>query len=121
MENRHIKIKEIIQLLDAKVVTSNDILDPNLIIKSGFASDLMSDVLTLHTEHMLLLTGLNNIQTIRTAEMSDVTAIVLVRNKKILPQMIELANENGITLLECNYSLYKATGILYKAGLQAVY
>ncbi len=120
-KNTVLKLQELVTLLNAKVVTGAQYFDPDYLIKTGFASDLMSDVLTLNTEHMLLLTGLNNIQTVRTAEMSDIRVIVIARNKKISEQMIELATENNIILLECNYSLYKATGILYSAGLPPVY
>ncbi|PID95617.1 MAG: hypothetical protein CSA94_00630 [Bacteroidetes bacterium] len=81
----------------------------------------MSDVLTLQTDNLLLITGLSNIQTIRTAEMADINVIMIVRNKKISEDMIALANENDITLLQCEYSLFKTTGILYNNGLEPVY
>jgi hypothetical protein len=35
--------------------------------------------------------------------------------------MIELANENGLILMETPFSIYKASGILYSHGLKAVY
>lgn len=87
----------------------------------AFASDLMSDVLTTQTDGMLLLTGLSNLQTIRTAEMSDVQGIVIVRGKEITPDMIELAEENEIVLFACKNSLYKVSGILYEKGLKPLF
>lgn len=87
----------------------------------GFAADLMSDVLTLDTEQMLLLTGLSNIQTIRTAEMADVKCILFVRGKKVTPDMVELAEQNGITLLESPYSMFRAVGELAKNGVDAIF
>lgn len=113
------KLSKLISLLQAKVITQT--YNPDYEIKKGFASDLMSDVLTVNTENMLLITGLNNIQTIRTAEMADINIIVIVRNKKVEQEMIDLAQENGITLLECEYSLFKAVGILYNNDLESVY
>jgi len=65
-------------------------------VEYAFASDLMSDVLTTDVHNLLLVTGLSNLQTIRTAEMADIFGIVLVRGKKASQQMIELANEEGI-------------------------
>jgi predicted transcriptional regulator len=113
------KLKEIAELLNAKVVCGEQNLGRE--ITHVFASDLMSDVLTVNTSNLLLLTGLTNIQTIRTSEMSDVTNIVLVRNKAASPEMIALAEENGMVMLECSYSMFKSCGILYNAGLSPVY
>ncbi|NVO19283.1 MAG: hypothetical protein HXX13_06255 [Bacteroidetes bacterium] len=113
------KIKDIAEILNAKVVCGEQFL--NREISHVFASDLMSDVLTIDTENLLLLTGLTNIQTIRTSEMADVTNIVLVRNKAASEEMITLAKENRIVMLECSYSMFKSCGLLYQAGLQPVY
>ena len=81
----------------------------------------MSDVLTLDTDHILLVTGLSNVQTIRTAEMADIEVVLLARNKKATPDMIELANENGLVLLETSFSIFRSSGILYENGLNPVY
>jgi hypothetical protein len=113
------KLKEVASLLNAKVVCGAQYLDRE--ITHVFASDLMSDVLTVNTTNLLLLTGLTNIQTIRTSEMSDVTNLVLVRNKLASREMISLAEENGMVMLECSYSMFKACGLLFQAGLNPVY
>ncbi len=112
-------VKELSQRVGAKIVCGNS--DSSLQIEKAFASDLMSDVLTVETEKMLLITGLANTQTIRTAEMSDIPCILFVRGKKISPEMITLARESGITLLECPGSMFKTSGILYGAGIKPVY
>jgi serine kinase of HPr protein (carbohydrate metabolism regulator) len=114
-----ITLKEIAELLGANVVCGADRLDKT--IKLAFASDLMSDVLTIDTSQLLLITGLTNLQTIRTAEMSDIGAIVFVRNKKVAPEMLELAEQNGLVVLESNMSMYRACGVLYNAGIKPVY
>jgi hypothetical protein len=53
--------------------------------------------------------------------MADIRAIVLVRNKKANQQMIELACENGMCILESPYSLFKSSGLLFQAGLKPIY
>uniref|UniRef100_UPI0032172A75 DRTGG domain-containing protein n=1 Tax=uncultured Draconibacterium sp. TaxID=1573823 RepID=UPI0032172A75 len=113
------KLTEIIKLTDAKVVAGNAEEDHNLL--KAFSSDLMSDVLTLDDDHMLLITGLANVQLIRTAEMADIEVVVLARNKKATPEMIDLANENGLVLLETPYSIFRTSGILFNNGLAPVY
>ncbi len=112
-------VLEVAKLLDAQIVSGPS--NPGPEIERAFASDLMSDVLTVETEKMLLITGLANPQTIRTAEMSDVNCIVFVRGKKVTNEMQQLATELGITTLECKSSMFKTAGILYNAGVKAVY
>ena len=61
------KIRQIMALTGATVVCGNGREDHE--VQCAFASDLMSDVLTLDCNGVLLVTGLCNMQTIRTAEM----------------------------------------------------
>ncbi len=110
------KIANITQLISGTIVEGGASIDKE--IDCAFASDLMSDVLTLRTDKtVLLLTGLCNVQTIRTCEMSDLKVIVFVRGKQVTEEMKELAKENEMTLISTNFSLYRAAGILYAAGL----
>jgi len=113
------KIREIAKLLNAEIVCGKQHVESET--EYAFSSDLMSDVLTTKNDSMLLVTGLANVQTIRTAEMSDIQCIVFVRGKKVNEEMIELATENDIVLIECNYSMFRASGLLYAAGIQPVY
>lgn len=113
------KVKEIAEIIDAEVVSGEEFI--NREICCGFASDLMSDVLTLDSEQLVLITGLANMQVVRTAEMADVNCIVFVRDKSVSHEMKEVAEENDMILLECKYSMFNAIGKLYQAGLQPVY
>jgi len=112
-------VGEIARLLDANIIVGEDRADHE--IEIAFASDLMSDVLTLKNDNVLLITGLANLQTLRTAEMSDIHCIVFARNKKISPEMQELAEENDIIVLECRYSVFKTCGMLYQAGIAPIF
>lgn len=113
------KISQIIDTLHAKVVTDANFED--LQITKAFSSDLMSDVLTLDEENILLISGLVNIQLIRTAEMADIQVVVLARGKRATTDMVKLANENGLVILETPRSIFGASGILYEHGLKPVY
>lgn len=112
------KLTEVIEIVNASVVAGNH---TNRFVRNGFCSDLMSDVLTIDTTNMLLITGMANVQTMRTAEMADVHSILLVRGKKATPEMIELACENGMVLMETSLSMYFTAGKLFEAGLKPVY
>ncbi|SFD89050.1 DRTGG domain-containing protein [Thermophagus xiamenensis] len=113
------KINELVNILEGRVVCGEQFLDRE--IEYGFASDLMSDVLTLDIDKLVLITGLNNLQTIRTAEMADIECIVFARNKRIHPSMVELAAEHQMVLVECRFSMFKAVARLSAAGLKPVY
>lgn len=113
------KISQVVELLNAKVIVGHDRIENE--VGNAFSSDLMSDVLTVQTNNLLLLTGLANLQTIRTAEMSDITKIIFVRKKKVTDDMIRLADENDMILIECDYSMFKASGILYQSGIEPVF
>lgn len=113
------KIGDIVTILGGKLVIGNEFRE--LEVEMGFASDLMSDVLTLQAENLVLITGLANIQTIRTAEMADIKCIIFVRKKKATPDIIQLARENNIVVVECPYSMFKSCGLLFHAGLKPVY
>jgi len=112
------RLSLIIELLDAKVVSGKI---EEAVVERGFCSDLMSDVLTLDTDKMLLITGMANLQTIRTAEMADIHYVLLDRNKRATEEMVKLAIESGIVILETAMSSFRCCGILYSAGLKPVY
>ena len=111
--------KDIIQLLDAHCICGKEHLQRN--VRNAFAADLMSDVLRVDTSEMLLITGMANLQVIRTAEMSDIPFILFVRGKMVTPEMEALARENDMVVLTCPQSMFKVCGELYKAGLQPIY
>lgn len=113
------RLKELCALVDGTPLCGTHRLEEN--VEYGFASDLMSDVLTLKTQDFVLITGLANIQAIRTAEMSDVIYMVICRGKKATQEMIDLASDNDMLVIESPYSLFKCSGLLYSAGLKEVY
>ena len=113
------KWEEICAATDGTVVCGSD--KANREVTYAFASDLMSDVLTVNCNKLLLITGLANMQTIRTAEMSDIECILFVRNKTVTPEMKQLADELGMTLITCPLTMFRASGELYKAGIKPLF
>jgi hypothetical protein len=111
-------LQELVKTIDGNIVAKNGKVHE---YDMAFASDLMSDVLTLNNDNMVLITGLATLQTIRTAEMADINCIIFARNKKVSPEMIRLAEEVGVELVECRYSMFKTSGLLFQAGLKPVY
>ena len=109
------KISKIQELLDAKVLCCEENLGKH--VYSAFGCDLMSDVLAYVSDQAVLLTGLVNPQVIRTALMLDMVCIVFVRSKEPSEEMLALAKEHGIVMMNTAKTLYTASGLLYSNGL----
>jgi len=109
------KLSEIASELDATLLNGADKLDGE-ITRCG-ASDLMSDVLARPADGTLLMTGLATIQTIRTARIAGVLAVVFVRGKRPAPEVIEVAEAEGMPLLSSPYSMFVCCGRLHARGL----
>ena len=102
-------------ILNADVIVGEEHLDME--VKTAFGADLMSDVLAFAKAGSLLLTGLTNSQVIRTANILDIAAIILVRGKKPSTETINLAKELKIPLLTTKYILFETAGRLYAKGI----
>lgn len=107
----------------AKIVEGT-VLNPQVSLthelKGGCGADLMSDVLASVKPDAVLLTGLCNIQVVRTAQMADVRAIVFVRGKKPTADTIALATQEGIPLISSPFGMFELCGRLYQAGLHSL-
>jgi len=103
-------------LLDCNVFAGEERIH-NTQIQFGCAADLMSDVLAFSRAGAVLMTGLVNTQTVQTALIAEISAIILVRGKRPTKNIIALADEKHIPLLGTRYSMYESCGILYAKGL----
>ncbi len=111
-------VREVAAILDARFLCCEEEGDRQ--VRSAFASDMMSDVLAFVTEDTLLLTGLINSQSVRTAEMLDLPALVFVRGKNPHQDAVDRARMIDLPALSTQLTMYEACGRLYGAGLGAV-
>ncbi|MFO7888402.1 MAG: DRTGG domain-containing protein [Eubacteriales bacterium] len=114
------KIKEIKDMLNAKIYTGEEWYEKE--IEGVFASDLMSDVLTTEffEDKSILVSGLNNPQVIRTAEMLDIDAVILIRGKIPTEETIAMAKDNDMVLMSTNNNMYNVCGILHSKGIKGL-
>jgi predicted transcriptional regulator len=110
-----VTLREVRDILDAEVFVGHDQLDKE--VKTAFGADLMSDVLAFAKEGSLLLTGLTNPQIVRTSDVLDIAAIIIVRGKRPLPETTQLAEELYIPILGTKYILFETAGRLYAKGI----
>lgn len=110
------KLLEVKELLGATVYAGEDMLDME--IQEACGSDLMSDVLAFVKEQALLLTGLQNLQVLRTAEMMDIQVVVFVRGKAPSQEIIDFAKSRDMVIMSTELPMYVSCGLLYSNGLQ---
>ena len=110
------KLSEIVQAIDAEVLCCEDRVR-EIDIQTAYASDLMSDVLAYVKDQAVLVTGLNNPQVVRTADMMDMICIVFVRGKSPSAEAAAMACELDIPLFSTPHTLFQACGILYAQGM----
>ena len=118
IETKDLRLNDIKRLLRAQVYVGEDKLD--MPIKAGAASDLMSDMLTGRNSDAVLLTGLCNVQVIRTSIIAGVVAVVLVRGKQPTQEIITQAREHGLPLLSTPFTMFTSCGRLFSKGLRGV-
>ena len=109
------KATELMNVLEGRLL-SGELPDEE--IEAGCGSDMMSDVLAFSKDKMVLLTGLTNTHVVRTCEMLDVLMIVFVRGKTPGADVLEMAEDRGMTIAMTDFSLYEACGKLYSVGLK---
>ena len=108
-------IQDVKDILEASVLQGGERMNEE--VETACGSDLMSDVLAFVKEKAVLITGLINPHVVRTSEMLDITCIVFSRGKLPSQEILEEAEESGITVLATNMTTYTACGELYMHGL----
>lgn len=109
-------IEDIRAILEAQYIVGEEWKERE--VHTACGADMMSDVLAFMKDQSVLLTGLCNLQVIRTCEMMDIVCIVFVRGKLPDQAMIEMAQEKGIAILSSGHRMFSACGMLYEKGLQ---
>lgn len=94
----------------------NEIFDND--VQGVFISDMVSDIVAGAKAGDLLVTIQMHKNLIATANLVDIAAIVFVRGKKPLEDVIELANRAQITLFSTDLDSWKLAIKLHEIGIQ---
>jgi hypothetical protein len=103
-------------LLRCEVLTGGDGLGAD--VDTAVASDAMSVILAAPHPHALMVTGLTNVQSVRTAQIGFITAILYVRGGRPNAATLQLAQEMNIVLLSTPLGMFEACGVLHRQGIQ---
>lgn len=121
VENTDLKamtLTDVKKILKAEVFVGEDKLATT--VTAGTGSDLMSDMLRVPKTGVVLLSGLNTVQVVRTSVIAAVAAVVLVRGKRPTQDMIGQASEHGLPLMSTPFTMFTACGRLFSRGLRGV-
>lgn len=111
-------LHEIKDLLKCDVLNGGD--NPELDVTQVVASDGMSEILAFAKSKELMITGLINIQSIRTADIAGVSAVIYCRGKLPEKKVIEFARQKHIPVLATKMGMFDICGVLYSRGLKGV-
>ena len=110
------KLAEIMDVLQCEVLAGEN--DLAIDVETVVASDGMSEILAFAQPGALMLTGLTNVQSIRTADIANVQAVIYIRGKRPEEKVITLAREKKIPVLATTLGMFDVCGILREAGLK---
>ena len=110
------KLAEIKEVLQCEVLTGEN--DLSMEVETVVASDGMSEILAFARPGALMITGLTNVQSVRTADIANVRAMVYIRGKRPDDRTINLAGECGIPVLATTLGMFDVCGILRERGLK---
>jgi predicted transcriptional regulator len=111
-------LHDIKDLLQCEVLTGEDNLQVD--VTQVVASDGMSEILAFARSNELMITGLTNIQSIRTADIAGVSAVIYCRGKLPEKKVIEFAGQKHIPVLVTKMGMFNICGVLYNRGLKGV-
>lgn len=109
-------LRDVQSILGAKVLSGEHLLDRE--VKTGFACDLISEMLAFANSGTLLITSLTNPHVIHTAEVMDAVGVIFVGGKKPNASMIDAVNSSRIPLLTTDYLIFKCCGLLFEHGIE---
>ena len=109
-------LAEIRDILQCEVLTGEDGLAVE--VETVVASDGMSEILAFARPGALMITGLTNVQSVRTADIANVRAMVYIRGKRPVEKVIGLARQSDIPVLATRLGMFDACGMLREAGLK---
>jgi hypothetical protein len=84
-------------------------------VKSGYTSDLLSDVIANVGEHSVWITIQRHINILGVAKLKDVVAIIIPRKLQLGPEVIQKARDEQIAILRDQRSAFEISGLIYNA------
>jgi predicted transcriptional regulator len=108
------KISELVKKTGLKAINKSE----DKTIEGVYISDMASDIITNAKANMLLITLQTHKTLIAAANLIDVAAIVFVKGKKPVNDVIDLATKVGIALFSTEDDTWTFASKLTRLGIQ---
>ena len=109
------RLSDIVDELDLEVICCPDGLDRE--VRSGYASDLMSDVIAHADEDALWITLQIHANVPAVAVMKGLAAVVLTGGRRPETDAAEKARDQGVPILSTSLDSFQLVGRLYEMGI----
>jgi hypothetical protein len=109
------KLKDLAGHLEWELMTRNVPVEAE--VKTGYASDLLSDVLANSIEGDLWVTRQTHLNIVAIAVMRDLSGVVLANGAKPDPDTIEKAVEKMVPIFRTHLPTFEVVGRLYQLGI----
>jgi hypothetical protein len=112
---KKVKLKDLAGQLGWEVKTHNVPLEAE--VRTGYASDLLSDVLANSVEGDLWVTRQTHLNIVAIAVMRDLSGILLVNGAHPDPDTVEKAVEKMVPIFQTPLPTFEVVGRLYQLGI----
>ncbi len=109
------KLKELAERQRWELKTQTVPIDAE--VKTGYASDLLSDVLANSIEGDLWVTRQTHLNIVAIAVMRELSGILLVNGAEPDPDTVEKAGEKMVPIFQTSLPSFEAVGRLYQMGI----
>ena len=112
---KKMKLKELAEQLGWELKTQNVPVEAE--VRTGYASDLLSDVLANSIEGDLWVTRQTHLNIVAIAVMRDLSGILLVNGAQPEPDTVEKAAEKMVPIFRTALPTFEIVGRLYQLGI----
>ncbi len=112
------RLIEIVNKLNLKVKCGSDCLENEVL--RGYASDLMSDVMTNSKKGDIWITLQVHVNVAAVAAFGELSAIILINNREPEEQTLKKAIEEKIPILISELPAFELIGRLYELGIHGI-
>lgn len=113
--DKKMKLKDLAEQLGWELKTQNVPVEAE--VKTGYASDLLSDVLANSIEGDLWVTRQTHLNIVAIAVMRDLSGILLVNGAQPDPDTVEKAVEKMVPIFQTPLPTFEIVGRLYQLGI----
>lgn len=114
-EGKRVKLKDLAGHLGWELKTHNVPVEAE--VRTGYASDLLSDVLANSLEGDLWVTRQTHLNIVAIAVMRDLSGILLVNGAQPDPDTVEKAVEKMVPIFRTPLPTFEVVGRLYQLGI----